>query len=128
MAAAAFITGSPIGIGHVGHQNIARLHLIHLRGTFDHARLACRNLGADTLPRKSPCRVFQFVDFVHQHILAACNRFRPCLHNKQVARNTVLAHSMSMGRGFTNPGNNVFDDDGLFGQRQHFVIAEAETF
>src|SRR5690606_35670461 len=113
----------PVRVGHVGDQHVARLHLVHLGHSVDHANLA----GADALTdgaafHQHGAFLFQQIALHHGGAGAALNGFRTGLHDVQLAVVTVLG-PLDIHRAAIV----FFDDHRLFGQLAHLGIGDAEA-
>src|SRR5690606_36305591 len=113
----------PIGIGHVGHQDVARLDFVHLGHVTDHLDRA----GADTLANGAAFNqhgalFLQQVTFHHVDVAAALHGLRARLDDVQLAVITVFGpldiHRTTIV---------LFDGHRLLGQAHDFFIAQAET-
>ncbi len=84
--------GFPVGIGHVGHQHIARLDLVHFRNTVDQTYRAGTNLLADGAAfSQYSALALKFVTQFGRTFGLTLHRFRTSLQDVKQAIRTVLA-------------------------------------
>ena len=111
----------PIGVGHVAHQHVARLHAAHFRRAGDHPHVA----GADLLPDGAAADAHLATALQHIAFDAAdaarLHGFRPRLHDEQLAGFAVL-RPFHVHR----PAVVLLDPHRLARQFQHLGVVQGE--
>lgn len=115
--------GLPVRVGHVGDQHVAGLDFVHLVDGGDDSRRARANLVADgpSLDQHLT-RLLEGKTFEGVGLLTAAHGFRACLHYVELAILTILG-PLDIHRAAIV----LLDDEGLFRQRHHLLIADAEA-
>ncbi|OIQ65779.1 hypothetical protein GALL_526590 [mine drainage metagenome] len=87
-----FHHGFPIGVGHVGHKNIAGLDTVHLTDVMHHFDRASANFLANSPPlNQYGTLALELVTLLNLSGRLAFYRFRPRLQNIQLTVDTILA-------------------------------------
>src|SRR5690606_23576783 len=113
----------PIRVGHVRHQHITGLNLVHFRHVTDDLHRAC----ADTLADRPAfyqhrALILQQIAFHDVDIAAALDRFRTSLNDVQLIVVPVLG-PLNCHR----TAKMLLDNHGLAGQADNFLIAQPEA-
>src|SRR5690606_29380100 len=116
--------GFPVGVGHVGNEHVAGLHLVHLGNVGHHAHRAGTDLLADGASSHQHLPGgLQAIALLH--VVAALlrlHRFGTRLQNVDLAVDAVAAPFDIHG-----PAVVLLDDDRIPGQFDHFVVRQRIT-
>ena len=110
----------PVGVCHVGHEHIARLHGVHLA----HVRDQTHRAGADFLANGTAfgqhgALAFELVAVFHLALSLALHCFGPCLQDVELAVGAVFAPLDVHGAAVV-----FFDHQGVTRELLHLVIGE----
>ncbi len=113
----------PVRVGHVRHQHVTGLDLVHLGHVLDDTHLARADALTDgTAFDQHLAGLLEQIAFHDVGRRTALYRFRTCLDDVQLAVVTVLG-PLDVHRALVV----LLDDHRLFGQFGHFGIAQTET-
>ena len=113
--------GFPVGVGHVGHQNIAVLHLVHLADVGHIAHFASTNFLANSAALgQHGATVFQLVAHLGFACRLAFYRLGAGLQNINLPVGAVFA-PLNVHRAAVV----LFDNDSVFGQLFYVSVGQA---
>ena len=113
----------PVGVGHVSHQHIARLHLVHLRNAVNQSDWAGANFLANgSALRQNGALAFELVAQLGRALRLTFHCLWTCLQNIKQAIGAVLAPLNVHGAAVV-----LFNDHGILRQLGNVGICQGVT-
>ena len=115
----------PVGIRHVGDQNLARLEIMHLTHGLQEANRPLPYLGTDRLTacQERPC-FLEHIGFDCLFTGLGMHGFRPGLHDEQVASPDLLAIAVFGPLDIHGAAVMILNDAGPARQLQNLVVTQ----